>query len=118
MAGWGTALVILYVIAAQAGDGPPRLAAPLVGVAVYLLLELFDRFLAAVAAGPEMDPLGPRQLRTIARSALIGCASALVVLVAENLISTTGPLPLALAGLCALAAAAAVILLSTGEGQT
>lgn len=62
--------------------------------------------------------MDPGRCCTMALLALVGCGSALVVLGAGNLIATTGPISLAIAGICSVAAAAAIVLLSTGEGQT
>jgi hypothetical protein len=112
--GWGAGFLWLYLVAIGLADAPPPPVAPLAGVALLLVVELFDRFVAADAAGPGMDPLGPRQMRSILLIGVAGAGGGSVVLLAAGLIGTTGPLPLAIAGLSALAATAGVVLLSGG----
>jgi hypothetical protein len=119
LCGWGLAIVAFYLRVLEGPAAPPPVAAVLIGVAVLVVIELFDRYVLWASSVAEATISGEIMGHVLAGVG-IGASASVIVMVAAEILTTDGVAPLALAGACGLAAAAAIVISATGResGQT
>ena len=110
---WAAGVVSTYAAAVARPDPPPRWAAAIAGVALLLVIELFER--RALAAGTGVTMVPRDALRRMSLVAAAGGVTAAFVIAADGLLETSGVLALAIAGAAGLAAAAALVVLARGN---
>jgi hypothetical protein len=111
---WGLAIATFYVRALEGPGRPPPVAAVVIGVAVLVVIELFDRYVLWARAVEEATISG-ETLGHVLAAVAIGGAASVIVMAAAEILKTDGVAPLAVAGACGLAAAAAIVFSATGR---